>query len=305
MSESTRKSAGTKKAFPPWLKIKWPARYDDRTKRILSGLRLNTVCQSAECPNLGECWNRGTATFMILGERCTRACRFCAVKTGRGESLASLADEPDRVAQAARELKLRHVVVTSVDRDDLKDEGAGHFARVIHSLREACGTELVIEVLTPDFHAREDCLQTVLDAKPDIFNHNLETIARLHPVVRPQAKYDRSLDVIREVRRLDPTMATKSGLMAGMGETEEELRKAIRDLYEAGCKILTVGQYLSPTKEHHPVAEFVKPEVFDAYREHAMELGFRAAFCGPFVRSSYQAEQVFAETKRKEPSDEA
>jgi len=298
MSESTGKTRNRRKAFPPWLKIKWPARYDDRTKRLLQGLRLNTVCQSAECPNLGECWNRGTATFMILGERCTRACRFCAVLTGRGEPLEALADEPHRVAEAARQLKLRHVVVTSVDRDDLKDEGAGHFARVIRSLREQCGPELVIEVLTPDFHAREDCLRTVLEARPDIFNHNLETVARLHPIVRPQARYERSLEVIRTVRHLDPAMATKSGLMVGMGETEEELRQAIRDLREAGCEILTVGQYLSPSKRHHPVAEFVKPEVFDKYREFAMELGFRAAFCGPFVRSSYQAEQVFAGARK-------
>lgn len=300
MSEPVSKNEGSspRKAFPPWLKIKWPTRYDDRTKRLLDGLRLNTVCQSAECPNLGECWNRGTATFMILGEFCTRACHFCAVKTGRGESLESLADEPARVAQAAKELKLRHVVVTSVDRDDLDDEGAGHFARVIRSLRESCGEELIIEVLTPDFHAREDCLRTVLEAQPDIFNHNLETIRRLHPVVRPQAKYERSLEVIRKVRQLDPQRTTKSGMMVGMGETQDEMREALRDLRAAGCEILTVGQYLSPSKDHHPVAEFVTPEVFTAYREYAMELGFHAAFCGPFVRSSYQAEQVFSDVRK-------
>lgn len=301
MSEpvSANESASPRKTFPPWLKIKWPARYDDRTRRLLDGLRLNTVCQSAECPNLGECWNRGAATFMILGECCTRACHFCAVKTGRGESMESLADEPARVAQAAQQLKLRHVVVTSVNRDDLDDEGAGHFARVICSLREACGADLIIEVLTPDFHAREDCLRTVLEAGPDLFNHNLETIRRLHPVVRPQAKYDRSLEVIRRIRQLDSQRTTKSGLMVGMGETQEEMREALRDLRAAGCEILTVGQYLSPSKEHYPVAEYVAPDVFTAYREYAMELGFRAAFCGPFVRSSYQAEQVFEHSRWK------
>ena len=287
-----------RRAFPPWLKVQWPSRYDDRTRRLLEGLRLNTVCQSAECPNLGECWNRGTATFMILGEQCTRACRFCAVKTGRGAPLESLADEPARVAQAAKRLGLRHVVVTSVDRDDLDDEGAGHFASVIRMLRECCGPEPIVEVLTPDFHAREDCLRTVLEAQPDIFNHNLETVRRLHPVVRPQAKYERSLEVLRKVRRLDPQRTIKSGLMVGMGETPAELREALRDLRDAGCEILTVGQYLSPSKDRHPVAEYVRPEVFAAYREYAMELGFRAAFCGPFVRSSYQAERLFADAGR-------
>src|SRR5436190_13467757 len=192
------------KEFPEWLKKPWPAQYDMRTHRILEDLKLNTVCQSAECPNLGECWSRGAATFMILGESCTRSCNFCAVKTGRGEALETLADEPARVAQATKQLGLKHVVVTSVARDDLPDEGAGHFAKVIRTLRTYCGPELVIEVLVPDFHARRDCLETVLAAKPDVFNHNIETTEALHVTVRPQGNYRRTLKVLRTAKELAP-----------------------------------------------------------------------------------------------------
>ncbi|MCW8132704.1 MAG: lipoyl synthase [Planctomycetota bacterium] len=283
--------------FPEWLRKPWPARYDTRTQEILAGLKLNTVCQSAECPNLGECWNRGAATFMVLGESCTRACHFCAVKTGRGESLEKLADEPQRVAEATRQLGLKHVVVTSVARDDLADEGAGHFARVIRALRETCGPELIIEVLVPDFHAREDCLRAVVEAGPDVFNHNTETIERLHPPVRPQGNYRRSLEVLQTVKRLDARMTTKSGLMAGLGETPDEVKQTIRELREASCEILTVGQYLRPSPQHLPVAEYVTPEIFKEYERHALALGFKAAACGPFVRSSYQAEQVLVDAK--------
>ncbi|MCZ7644831.1 MAG: lipoyl synthase [Planctomycetota bacterium] len=278
--------------FPEWLRKPWPARYDTRTQELLAGLKLNTVCQSAECPNLGECWNRGAATFMILGEHCTRACHFCAVKTGRGESLLALADEPERVAEATKQLGLRHVVVTSVARDDLPDEGAAHFARTIAALKAACGPELVVEVLTPDFHAREDCLRTVVEARPGVFNHNTETVERLHPPVRPQGDYRRSLRVLSLVKRLDPALPTKSGLMVGLGERFDEVRVTLDELREAGCEILTVGQYLRPSPEHLPVAEFVTPDTFRRYEEYALSIGFKAAACGPFVRSSYQAEQV-------------
>lgn len=284
--------------FPEWLKKPWPAQYDTRTKDILEGLKLNTVCQSAECPNLGECWNRGAATFMILGEHCTRACHFCAVKTGRGESLESLADEPARVAQATKQLRLRHVVVTSVARDDLPDEGAGHFARTITALKRYCGPELIVEVLTPDFHAREDCLRAVVEARPDVFNHNTETIERLHPPVRPQGNYRRTLDVLRAVKRLDPGMTTKSGLMVGLGETPDEVLRVLDDLRAAEVDILTVGQYLRPSPEHLPVAEFVHPDTFKRYETYARSIGFKSAACGPFVRSSYQAEQVLADSGR-------
>ena len=289
---STSVTDSSKKDFPTWLKKPWPSRYDPRTKNILEGLKLNTVCQSAECPNLGECWSRGAATFMILGENCTRSCNFCAVKTGRGESLEALNDEPARVAQATKTLGLKHVVVTSVARDDLKDEGANHFARVIETLRDYCGPDLIIEVLTPDFHARLDCLQMVVDARPDVFNHNIETVERLHQPVRPQGNYRRTLDVLNKVKQLDPSMTTKSGLMVGLGESPEEVMKVIQDLHTAGCDILTVGQYLRPSKEHLAVAEYVHPDLFKKYEEFALKIGFRAAACGPFVRSSYQAEQV-------------
>ncbi len=280
------------KDFPAWLKKPWPAQYDSRTHRILEDLKLNTVCQSAECPNLGECWSRGAATFMVLGESCTRSCNFCAVKTGRGESLESLADEPARVAQATKQLGLKHVVITSVARDDLKDEGADHFSRVIRTVRQFCGPELVIEVLVPDFHAREECIRTVVEAKPNVFNHNTETIERLHTPVRPQGNYRRSLSVLQMTKRMDPGVTTKSGLMVGLGETQDEVLQVIRDLRAHACDILTIGQYLSPSKTHLPVAEHVHPDVFKRYEEYALSIGFSAAACGPFVRSSYQAEQV-------------
>ena len=285
---------GRVRDFPEWLRKPWPMRYDTRTKDILARLKLNTVCQAAECPNLGECWNRGAATFMILGEKCTRACNFCAVTTGRGESLEALADEPQRVAEATKQLALRHVVVTSVARDDLPDEGAEHFARVIRALRAACGPQLVIEVLVPDFHAREECLATVLDARPDVFNHNTETIERLHTPVRPQGSYRRSLEVLRKVKQLQLDATTKSGLMVGLGETVDEVKATVRDLRTVGCEILTVGQYLRPSAAHLPVAEYVHPDMFKEYERYALALGFKAAACGPFVRSSYQAEHVLA-----------
>jgi lipoyl synthase len=289
MSEEAPKRA---KEFPIWLKKPWPAQYDLRTHRILDDLKLNTVCQSAECPNLGECWSRGAATFMILGENCTRSCNFCAVKTGRGESLEKLADEPARVAQATKQLGLKHVVVTSVARDDLKDEGSNHFARVITMLRSYCGPELVIEVLTPDFHAREDCIKEVVDAKPNVFNHNMETVERMQKPVRPQGSYQRTLKTLSTAKRLDPSVTTKSGLMVGLGESQDEVKQTIRDLRAAGVDILTIGQYLSPSTTHLKVVEHVHPDVFKSYEEFALSIGFSAAACGPFVRSSYQAEQV-------------
>lgn len=269
-----------------------PAQQDPRTQKILEGLHLNTVCQSAECPNRGECWQHGTATFLILGDRCTRACAFCAVNHNQPVPMEALSDEPARVADAAKQLGLKHVVVTSVTRDDLPDEGAEHFARTIRTLRARCGETIVIEVLVPDFHAREECVRAVIAAQPNVFNHNLETVERLYPSVRPQGDYRRALKVIETARRVNSSVTTKSGLMVGLGETEDEVRAAINDLRGAGCDILTVGQYLSPSKSHFPVQEFVRPEVFKSYEAHAMSLGFRAAACGPFVRSSYQADKV-------------
>jgi lipoic acid synthetase len=281
-----------KRQFPPWLKKPWPAQSDSRTREVLQELKLNSVCQAAECPNLGECWARGTATFMILGRICTRACKFCAVESGAGESLAALADEPERVAEAVQKLGLKHAVITSVTRDDLADEGAGHFARTIAALRRKCGPQLVIEVLVPDFHAREDCLRAVLEAGPGVFNHNIETVERLYSQVRPQADYHRSLRVLAAAKRLAPQVPVKSGLMAGLGETEEEVGAALRDLRASGCELLTIGQYLQPSKTHLPVSEHVRPEVFKRFEQYALKLGFKAVASGPFVRSSYQAEKM-------------
>ncbi|MCY3023792.1 MAG: lipoyl synthase [Planctomycetota bacterium] len=291
MSEPRRKQ------FPAWLKKPWPLQPDMRTQRVLQGLQLNTVCRSAECPNQGECWLHGTAAFLILGDCCTRACRFCAVRTGAGAPLEVLAEEPARVAQAAKQLGLKHAVVTSVTRDDLPDEGAGHFARVIQALREACGPQTTIEVLVPDFHAREDCIRAVLAARPDVFNHNLETVERLYGPVRPQGDYRRALKVLETARRVEPSLTTKSGLMAGLGETQDEVRGAIRDLRGVGCDILTIGQYLRPSAAHLPVAEYVPLDVFESYEQYALGLGFRAAACGPFVRSSYHAEAVLHDAR--------
>ncbi|HEY3321131.1 MAG TPA: lipoyl synthase [Planctomycetota bacterium] len=287
--------------FPPWLKKPWPARFDPKTGNLLDGLQLNTVCRSAECPNLGECFARGTATFLILGTRCTRNCGFCAVVTGRGEPIENLQSEPERIAQATKQLGLKHVVITSVTRDDLPDEGAGHFARTIRAVRELCGPEVVIEVLVPDFHAREECIGAVLDARPQVFNHNLETVERLQPTVRPQADYRRSLNVLGIARRLQPELVVKSGLMVGLGEKADEVRAAIADLREAGCGILTVGQYLQPSKSQLPVVEYVPPDVFKDYANYALSLDFASAACGPFVRSSYHAEQVFKNASASQP----
>jgi lipoic acid synthetase len=280
------------------LKKTLPSNGDPRTRHILEQGGLSTVCQSAECPNRGECWDRGAAAFMILGETCTRSCGFCAVKTGPGRPLDDLDGEPLRLARAVGKMGLRHVVITSVTRDDLPDEGAGHFARVIEALREHGSPDLVIEVLVPDFHAREECIRTVLQAPPDVYNHNVETVQRLYPTVRPQAEYRRSLEVLRRVRRLAPEMVTKSGIMVGLGETREEVKACLRDLRGVGCEILTVGQYLSPSPESLPVEEFIHPDVFKEYEAFARKIGFKNAACGPFVRSSYQADQVLNDIRK-------
>lgn len=260
------------------------------TRRVVAASGVATVCEEARCPNLTECWSKRTATFMILGDRCTRCCRFCAVSTARPEPPA--ADEPDRLAEAVARLGLRHVVITAVARDDLADEGAGHFAACIRAVR-ARAPEATIEVLPADFHARPECIATVCDARPDVFNHNIETVERLTPIVRPQAKYRRSLDVLRLVKSHDPGIPTKSGLMVGLGETADELRQTLVDLREAGCSIVTIGQYLQPTPEHTPIARFYEPAEFDFWAAQAREIGFPSVASGPFVRSSYHAGEVF------------
>jgi lipoyl synthase len=272
---------------PDWIKVRLPANpVFFSTKALISDLRLHTVCESAQCPNRWECWSQGTATFMIAGERCTRACGFCAVSTAKPFALD--VDEPDRVAEAVRRLRLKHVVVTAVARDDLLDGGANHFARTVRAIR-ALDSEIVVEVLTPDFNGRESSLAMVLEAEPDIFNHNVETVERLTPFVRSRAKYRLSLRVLRRAKELDPAVVTKSGVMVGLGETESELFRTLDDLRAANVQVLTLGQYLRPTPDHLPVLEYIRPETFEAYKEVAERKGFDYVASGPLVRSSYHA----------------
>jgi len=272
---------------PAWIKVRLPSNpVFFSTKALISDLRLHTVCEEAQCPNRWECWSAGTATFMIAGERCTRACGFCAVTTAKPFALE--ADEPERVAQAVTRMKLKHVVVTAVARDDLRDGGAAHFARTIEAIR-AAQPAITIEVLTPDFHAKEECLRMIADAKPQIFNHNVETVERLTPLVRSRAKYRVSLDVLRRMKIMDPKIATKSGIMLGLGETEPEIFQTMDDLREAGVEALTMGQYLRPTAQHLPVVEYVHPDTFAVYKEIAEKKGFSHVASGPLVRSSYHA----------------
>ena len=269
---------------PPWIKVRLPSNpVFFSTKALISDLRLHTVCESAQCPNRWECWSQGTATMMIAGERCTRACGFCAVSTAKPFALEE--DEPQRVAEAVKRLKLKHVVITAVARDDLEDGGAEHFARTIRAIREV-DPAIIIEVLVPDFHAQDWCIQLVLDAGPEIFNHNLETVERLTPLVRSRARYRTSLQVLRRAKDLSPRVVTKSGLMLGLGETEPELFQAMDDLREVGCEVLTLGQYLRPTPNHLPVVSYVTPEQFDLYGEIARGKGFAHVASGPLVRRS-------------------
>ena len=272
--------------LPQWMRrpIATDQSYPDVSK-LLESLQLNTVCASAKCPNRHECWNRGTATVMILGNTCTRNCRFCNVNTGKPEPVDT--GEPARVAEAAKQLKLRHIVITSVTRDDLSDGGASAFASTIRAVKEAM-PEASVEVLTPDF---VEHLDTVLDAEPNVFNHNLETVKRLQAVIRPQASYEKSLATLRKAAERGGVQV-KSGLMLGLGETDEEILQCLKDLYAAGVRLLTLGQYLAPTREHYPVARFISPEHFDELAAHAREIGFEGVAAGPLVRSSYRADEL-------------
>ena len=277
---------------PPWLKVPAPGKPRYRAlKSLIDSEELHTVCQEAACPNVGECWERGTATFMILGDTCTRRCGFCNVKSG----VPDLVDraEPFRVAHAVREMGLRHCVVTSVDRDDLDDGGAGQFARTITAIRAAApGT--TIEVLTPDFLRKEGALETVVAAKPDVFNHNLETVPRLYAEVRPGARYFHSLRLLDQVKRLDPTLFTKSGIMVGLGEDKAEVLQVMDDLRAAEVDFLTIGQYLQPTRKHHAIARFVTPDEFHSYANFGLGKGFLLVSASPLTRSSYHAGDDFA-----------
>jgi len=272
--------------LPQWMRrpIATDQSYPDVSK-LLESLQLNTVCASAKCPNRHECWNRGTATVMILGNTCTRNCRFCNVNTGKPEPVD--AGEPARVAEAAKRLNLKHIVITSVTRDDLPDGGAGAFATTIRAVKEAM-PEASVEVLTPDF---VEHLDTVLDAGPDVFNHNLETVKRLQAVIRPQASYEKSLATLRKAAERGGVMV-KSGLMLGLGETDEEILQCLIDLYAAGVRLLTLGQYLAPTREHYPVERYLSPEHFDELAAKARQIGFEGVAAGPLVRSSYRADEL-------------
>jgi lipoic acid synthetase len=282
---------------PDWIKVRLPSNPAFfSTKALISDLRLHTVCESAQCPNRWECWSQGTATVMIAGERCTRACGFCAVATAKPFALEP--DEPDRVAEAVRRLGLKHVVVTAVARDDLADGGAAHFAKTILAIRDI-QKGIIVEVLVPDFKGDEASIETVLAAAPDIFNHNLETVERLTPAVRSRAKYRLSLQVLRRAKRIDPDVVTKSGIMLGLGETENELFQALDDLREVGVQVLTMGQYLRPGPKHLPVIEYVTPQTFELYREIALKKGFDYVASGPLVRSSYHAADYHPVARRR------
>ena len=273
--------------LPEWLTIRVPRQ--DTVKQVEQMMRnknLHTVCESAKCPNLPECWSKKTATFMILGDTCTRSCGFCAIKVGRG--LKVNPHEPYDVAKVAADLGLKHIVVTSVARDDLSDQGSIQFAKTIEELHKQ-NPLCIVEVLTPDFKGDRECIKNVCDAKPEIYNHNIETVERLHTLVRPQAKYARTMSVLEQVKEIDSTIYTKSGIMLGLGETKDEVIQTLEDLREIGVDAVTIGQYLRPTMRHLPVVEYIHPKEFKEYEKIGEDLGFAFVASGPFIRSSYNA----------------
>ncbi len=273
--------------LPRWMKMKMPKGENySKVKNLVEKHGLHTICTSGNCPNIGDCWSRGTATFMILGDICTRRCKFCAVKSGK--PLAPDLKEPEKVAESVRIMEVRHCVITSVDRDDLDDQGAGIWARTITEVKRV-NPDTRIEVLIPDFRGKEELIHQIIDAGPDVISHNLETVERLTPFVRFASKYRRSLDVVRYIA--NNYKISKSGIMLGLGETHEEVLQTMDDLREAGCKVMTIGQYLAPTATHMPVVEYIKPEQFREYRRIGLDKGFSFVESAPLVRSSYRAEQ--------------
>jgi len=272
---------------PPWLKVKLPTGEKYRNiRQIVENNKLHTICESGNCPNMGECWGEGTATFMILGNICTRSCSFCAVATGRPLGIDK--DEPKRIAEAVKLMSVKHCVLTSVDRDDLSDGGSLVWAETVRQVRKL-NPNTTLETLIPDFKAKSECIQEIIAVHPEVVSHNMETVSRLNRLVRPQAKYDRSLYVINKLK--EGGMRTKSGVMLGLGERHEEVLEVMRDLLDAGCDVLTLGQYLQPTKMHIAVAEYIKPEKFTQYKTIGLEMGFKYVESGPLVRSSYHAER--------------
>ena len=280
---------------PDWLKQRLPSGPNfEKIRGMIQKDRLHTVCQEAGCPNIWECFSHHTATFLIMGSRCTRNCRFCAVAEGPLEPPDP--EEPARVASAARKMGLKYVVVTSVTRDDLPDGGAGCFAETIEKIRQEI-PDVCVEILIPDFQGSKKALETVLKARPDVLNHNIETVPRLYPEVRPQADYRQSLDLIKYAHAYNPELLTKSGLMLGLGEQQAEISLTLKDMYKAGCRLLTLGQYLQPSKDHLPVIRYIPPEEFEEWRKTALQMGFVEVASGPFVRSSYHARELFQEVK--------
>ena len=295
-------AAGTAgyRRLPEWLKVKLPGAGEySETRALLRRQNLHTVCEEARCPNLGHCWARGTATVMILGELCTRRCGFCAVAPGKPNVFVDR-DEPRRVGEAVAAMRLKHTVITSVARDDLVDGGSAIFAAVIREIRKRSDT--VIEVLIPDFRGHADDLKRVIDAAPEVINHNLETVERLHPVVRPSARYDRSLELLARVKAWGGGIKAKSGIMLGLGEQADEVERTLRDLVAHGCHLLTIGQYLRPTPNHLPVVEYVHPDGFRAWGERADALGIGSVASGPLVRSSFHADELAGTVRRGESS---
>jgi lipoic acid synthetase len=280
---------------PQWLKRSLPkgSKYEI-VRRLLNKSRLHTVCQEAKCPNIWECFSKQTSTFLIMGPYCTRSCRFCAVEKGISGPLNM--EESIRVAETVENMGLDYVVITSVTRDDLPDGGAGHFSKTIQEIRKRM-PEAFVEVLIPDFQGNSESLQIVLDAFPSVLNHNIETVPRLYPSVRPEAVYTRSIELLKQAKQYNSSIPTKSGLMLGLGETSKEIEKTLEDLLNAGCRFLTIGQYLQPTKEHLPVERFVSPEEFEMWKKTALELGFSDVASGPFVRSSYNAKELYQTLK--------
>ncbi len=284
--------------LPPWIRVRVSAGTDrGMVENILSDLKLNTVCSSAKCPNLGECWNKKTATFMILGDKCTRDCKFCAVNHDTKPSPIDN-EEPARIAEAVQKLGLKFVVITSVTRDDLPDGGAAHFAKCISTLKEQ-NPSVGIEVLTPDFNDKLVDIKTVLTAKPMIFNHNIETVERLSKQIRSKANYKKSLSVLKKASEAGDGILIKSGLMVGLGETDDEIIQTIDDLHSAGVNILTIGQYLPPTSSHWELQRYPKPELFEQWQKYALKIGFKYAACAPLVRSSYNAENLVSDLRKK------
>jgi lipoic acid synthetase len=287
LTDSAKEPGGPGTERPEWIKAKAPSGADfEEVLSLVQNLRLNTICQSARCPNIGECWRERTATFLILGDVCTRNCGFCAVRSGKPSPVDE--EEPERVAHAAQSLGLKHAVVTSVTRDDLPDGGASVFAETIRAIKQRL-TDCSVEVLIPDFKGSRAALQAVVDARPDVLNHNVETVPRMYSLVRPQADYAASIRLLRWAKEMSPFVIAKSGLMVGIGETSDEIILTMRDLRDAGCEILTIGQYLRPSFDHAPISRYYTPEEFESFRLAGIDMGFRHVESGPLVRSSYHA----------------